>query len=312
MVFELTLLGTNGALPAYGRFPTAQILDVDHESYMIDCGEGAQMRMQEFHSKSARLQHIFISHLHGDHCFGLIGLLTSLNLIGRKDPMDIFSPPGLERMIEAQLKPSGTIFQFPVRFHEVDPTQYILIHSDPFVRVHTIPLEHRIPCCGYRFDEHPRERSMRKDKITEYGLTISQIKAAKAGADVQLNDGRTLPVEELTSAPPPARSFAFCSDTVYLPELAKYIKGVDLLYHESTFCEEYAERAAETKHSTAKQAAQLARAASVGTLILGHYSSRYPEVDVFEEEAKTVFPNAVAGRDGQRFSVPYGIRRPEN
>lgn len=309
MVFELTLLGTNGALPAYGRFPTAQILDVHHQSYMIDCGEGTQMRMQEFHGKNARLQHIFISHLHGDHCFGLIGLLTSLNLIGRKEPMDISSPPGLQGMIEAQLKPSGTVFQFPVRFHEVDPTQHGLIHSDRFVKVHTIPLQHRIPCCGYRFDEHPRERSMRKEKIAEYDLSIPQIKAAKAGNDIQLEDGRTIPVDELTSPPPPARSFAFCSDTLYLPDLVHDIKGVDLLYHESTFCEEYAERAAETKHSTAKQAATLARSASVGTLILGHYSSRYPEVDVFEEEAKTVFPNSVAGRDGQRFSVPYGHRR---
>jgi ribonuclease Z len=309
MVFELTLLGTNGALPAYGRFPTAQILDVHHVSYLIDCGEGTQMRMQEFHRKNARLQHIFISHLHGDHCFGLIGLLTSLNLIGRKDPMDIFSPPGLQGMIEAQLKPTGTVFQFPVRFHEVDPTQHAPIHSDPFVRVHTIPLEHRIPCCGYRFDEHPRERSMRKEKIAEYDLTIPQIKAAKAGHDIHLDDGRTIPVTELTDPPPPARSFAFCSDTVYLPELVTYIKGVDLLYHESTFCEEFAERAAETKHSTARQAAQLAEAACAGTLILGHYSSRYPEVDVFEEEAKSVFSNAVAGRDGQRFSVPYGHRR---
>ncbi len=267
------------------------------------------MRMQEFHGKNARLQHIFISHLHGDHCFGLIGLLTSLNLIGRKDPMDIFSPPGLAGMIEAQLKPSGTVFQFPVRFHEVDPTQHTLIHSDSFVRVHTIPLEHRIPCCGYRFDEHPRERSMRKEKIGEYGLTVPQIKAAKAGNDILLDDGRTIPVGELTSPPPSSRSFAFCSDTVYLPGLVDYIKGVDLLYHESTFCEEYAGRAAETKHSTAKQAAALARSASVGKLILGHYSSRYPEVDVFEEEAKTIFPNSVAGRDGQRFSVPYGHRR---
>ena len=308
MVFELTLLGTNGALPAYGRFPTAQILDVHHESYMIDCGEGTQIRMQEFHRKNARLQHIFISHLHGDHCFGLIGLLTSLNLTGRKDSMDIFSPPGLQGMIEAQLKPTGTAFQFPVRFHEVDPTQHTLIHSDRFVRVHTIPLEHRIPCCGYRFDEHPRERSMRKDKIAEYGLTIPQIKAAKAGSDIHLEDGRTISVGELTSPPPPVRSFAFCSDTAYLPQLVTYIKGVDLLYHESTFCEEYAERAAETKHSTSRQAAQLARDASVGTLILGHYSSRYPEVDVFEQEAKAIFPNSVAGRDGQRFSVPHDHR----
>jgi len=312
MVFELTLLGTNGALPAYGRYPTAQILDVHHQSYLIDCGEGTQMRMQEFHPKHARLQHIFISHLHGDHCFGLIGLLTSLNLIGRTDPMDVFSPPGLKGMIEAQLKPSGTIFQFPVRFHEVDPSQHVLIHSDAFVKVHTIPLEHRIPCCGYRFDEHPRDRTMRKEKIEEYGLTVSQIKDAKNGSDVQLGNGQIISAEELTSPPPPARSFAFCSDTVYQPRIVAFIRGVDLLYHESTFCEEYADRAIETKHSTAVQAARIAKAAGVGKLILGHYSSRYSEVGVFEEEARTVFADAYAGRDGQQFSVPYGHRLQED
>jgi len=309
MEFALTLLGTNGALPAYGRFPTAQWLQIHHQSYLIDCGEGTQMRIQDYQVKPGRLHSIFISHLHGDHCFGLIGLLTSFNLTGRDKPLHIYSPPGLQGMIEAQLAPTGTELQFTVHFHEVDPTIHTCIAEDKLITVHTIPLDHRIPCCGYLFREKARERNIYPEKIQEYDLSVPQIVAAKAGEDVTLPDGRTIPVEELTTPPPPPRSYAFCSDTRYKPDIIPLIKGVDLLYHESTFCREYTERAAETGHSTAAQAAQIAREANVGKLILGHYSSRYPDVSVFALEAKSIFGESHAGLDGQTYDIPFDGRR---
>lgn len=309
MDFKLTLLGTNGALPAYGRFPTAQWLSIHHRSFLIDCGEGTQMRMQECQVKPGRLRAIFISHLHGDHCFGLIGLLTSLNLTGRDKPLNIYSPPGLRGMIEAQLAPTGTALQFPVHFHEVDPTVHSCITEDHLVKVYTIPLDHRIPCCGYLFREKERERNIYPEKIQEYDLSVTQIVAAKRGEDIRLADGRKIASAELTTPPPPPRAYAFCSDTRYKPDIIPVIKGVDLLYHESTFCQEYAKRATETGHSTALQAAQIARDANVGKLILGHYSSRYPDPSVFAAEAKTLFGESHAGLDGQTYTIPFDGRK---
>lgn len=312
MQFSLTLLGTNGAIPAYGRFPTAQVLHVHNQSYLVDCGEGTQMRFQDFHIKPGRLHKIFISHLHGDHCFGLIGLITTLNLTGRTQDLHIYSPPGLRAMIEAQLSPSGTVLQFPLQFHEVDPQVHQQIASDQQVDVFSIPLNHRIPCCGYLFREKERERNIYSEKIAEYQLSVPQIKAAKQGGSITLDDGRILSAQELTAAPPSPRSYAFCSDTQYKPDIVPLIQGVDLLYHESTFCREYAERARETMHCTAHEAALIAREAQVGKLILGHYSSRYPEVTPFEEEARTIFSESYAGTDGQEFVVPFeGRNTPE-
>ena len=267
------------------------------------------MRMQECQVKPGRLRAIFISHLHGDHCFGLIGLLTSLNLTGRDKPLNIYSPPGLRGMIEAQLAPTGTALQFPVHFHEVDPTVHSCITEDHLVKVYTIPLDHRIPCCGYLFREKERERNIYPEKIQEYDLSVTQIVAAKRGEDIRLADGRKIASAELTTPPPPPRAYAFCSDTRYKPDIIPVIKGVDLLYHESTFCQEYAKRATETGHSTALQAAQIARDANVGKLILGHYSSRYPDPSVFAAEAKTLFGESHAGLDGQTYTIPFDGRK---
>lgn len=308
MAFELRVLGTSAALPAYGRFPSAQVLTIDHLSFLLDCGEGTQMRFQEYHVKTGHLRYAFISHLHGDHCFGLIGLLTSFNLTGRTQPLDVFSPPGLEKMIRAQLAPTGTDLHFPLTFHEVDTSQAQWVLENKWVRVQTLPLIHRIPCCGYLIVEQPRARTMLPDKIETYQLSVEQIKAAKEGRAIRLKDGQRIAADELTLPAPPPRSYAYCSDTAYQPQLSALVQGVDLLYHDSTFCNDNAARASETGHSTAAEAAQLAKDANVGKLVLGHFSSRYPEVDRFEQEARKIFPSAYAARDGDVFSVAYPSR----
>ena len=308
MDFELKVLGTSAALPAYGRFPSAQVLTVGNLSCLIDCGEGTQIRFQDFQVKTGKLRYVFISHLHGDHCYGLIGLLTTFNLTGRIQPLDIYAPAGLETMISTQLALTATALQFPVSFHEVDPISCSCILETSTIKITTLPLDHRVPCCGYLFEEQPRLRSMMSKYIEVFQLTVEQIKALKEGQDVVLENGTSVAADVVTIAPPPPRSYAYCADTAYKPELVPLLQGVDLLYHDCTFCLDHQERAADTGHSTAQQAAQIAKAAGVGTLVLGHFSSRYPDTTVFEEEAKLVFPPSVAARDGQVFRVPYQKR----
>jgi len=308
MDFELKVLGTSAAVPAYGRFPSAQLLSIENLSILIDCGEGTQMRFQDYHVKTGKLQYILISHLHGDHCFGLIGLLTSFNLTGRTQPLHVFSPPGLEGMIRAQLEPTGTDLRFPLTFQEINPARAERVLETSAITIDTLPLLHRVPCCGYRISEKPRPRTMNPEKIKAYALTIEQIKAAKVGLPVTMNSGKVLTADELTLPSPPPRSYAYCSDTAYNPDLVSLISGVDLLYHDSTFCNDNVTRASETGHSTAKQAAQIAKEGKVGHLVLGHFSSRYPDVQVFEEEAGQIFDSVTAATDGMVFNVPYPTR----
>jgi ribonuclease Z len=305
MNFELTFLGTNSALPAHGRFPSAQVLAVQEQLFLIDCGEGTQARMLDYHVKRHKINQVFISHLHGDHVFGLIGLLTTLNLMGRENKLDIFSPKGLEEVIHVQLRASQTHLGFPIDFHVVDTTAFRLIFENETVAVYSIPLLHRIPTNGFLFREKERLRNIRSEKIEEYELSVSQILAAKEGKNISLEDGRVLPNTELTKAPPPPRSYAYCSDTLYTESILPYIKGVDLLYHESTFIHDNQPRARETMHSTALEAATMAKKAEVKMLFLGHFSSRHKDVRVFEEEALRVFPHAIAAREGMQVSLPY-------
>lgn len=303
MLFKLTLLGTNSAIPAYGRFMTAQILQIQDELILIDCGEGAQIRMNELGIKKSKINQIFISHLHGDHIFGLIGLLTSYSLNGRSKPITIFAPPGLQEIIEVQIKHTGSYISYPLQFKVVDPTAHQLLFENQVFEVYSVPLDHRIPTSGYLFREKPRPRKMNKEAIKEYELSIEQIRLAKTGADIIRADGKSISNTELTIPAAPPRAYAFCSDTAYKEDIVPIIKGVDLLYHETTFLHEALEQAEMTKHSTAKQAAQIALLAEVGQLICGHYSSRYKDVSVFEEEARPIFPNTIAGRDGASYEV---------
>ncbi len=305
MTFELTFLGTNSALPAHGRFPTAQVLNVCDRHFLIDCGEGTQARMLEHQVKRHKINQIFISHLHGDHVFGLIGLLTSFNLLGRKQKLDIFAPPGIRELIEIQLKCSHTILTYELDIHITDPEQHYLLFENSSVEVYSIPLLHRIPTHGFLFKEKERPLNIISEKIQEYQLNVKQIKAAKLGSNIILSDGTEIPNEELTKKPSPPRSYAYCSDTVHTETILPYIQGVDLLYHESTFLADDRERAKVTMHSTTLEAAAIALKAEAKLLMLGHYSSRHKDVSIFAKEAQSVFSNTVAAREGMRVEVAY-------
>lgn len=305
MKFELTLLGTNSALPAHGRYPSAQLLNIQDSYYLIDCGEGTQIRLMEFDQKWGKINQIFISHMHGDHVYGLVGLLTTYSLFGRKSPIDIFGPLGIEELIHTQLRCSYTQLAYPININTVDTLQYRKIFENSIAEVYSIPLIHRVPTTGYLFREKKRQPNVRADKIKAYNLNLNRILTAKEGFDVILPDGTKVPNKELVNPAPPPRAFAYCSDTMYSEAIIPYIKEVDILYHESTFLEERKDRAVYTKHSTAIDAATIAQKAKVKKLVLGHYSSRHRDVKVFEKEAQTVFKNTVAGIEGLTISVPY-------
>ena len=304
MVFELTVLGTSSALPAFNRFPSAQLLRLESRSYLIDCGEGTQLRLFQYARRIGKINQIFISHLHGDHYYGLMGVLSSLSLLGRKNALTVLGPEGLKEIFDTNLRYSGGHrFSYPIHFRVIDPTKHQKIFEDAKVEVYSLPLDHRIPAAGFLFREKQRPRNMIPEKILEYQIPYQQIPAIKGGADFVTEDGRHISHEELTLPPVKPRSFAYCSDTRFKEDLIPLLSGVDLLYHESTFCEDNRERAHTTGHSTAKEAATIAARADVGQLILGHYSSRYEELDCFLKEARAVFPNTELGEDGRTYGV---------
>lgn len=303
MRFEVTILGSSSALPTHGRFPTSQVLNVDEHLYLIDCGEGTQWRMLEYQIKKNKINEIFITHLHGDHVFGLIGLLTSFSLSGRIDPISIFSPKGLEDNIRVQLKYSGGNLRFPMIFQELDTTKKQLIFEDKHVEVFSFPLKHRIPTCGFLFKEKPKPLNIIPSQIERYNIPVPQIKTIKQGADLELPDGTVILNEALTFPKTEERSFAFCSDTSYDESIVPTIEGVSLLYHEATFLHENADLAKETMHSTAKQAATIAKKAGAIQLVLGHYSSRYKDLQPLLDEAREIFPNTLLGKEGMTIIV---------
>lgn len=302
MKFALTILGVNAATPAYGRYPTSQVLQIHNHFFLLDCGEGAQMRMSDFDIPRHKIQQIFISHLHGDHVFGLPGLLFSYDLAGRQNTLDIFSPKGLKEMILAQLRP-GVTLSFPLNFHEVDVTHPSLVFENETVEVHSLPLKHGIPTVGYVFREKPKPLNIRPEKISEFGLSIEQIKTAKAGADILLENGESIENHILTLPPSPLRSYAFLTDTLCDDAVLPHIQEVTMLYHDTTFCDDHAENAAITMHSTVRQAAELAKKAKIGRLITGHYSSRYRDLKVFLEEAQPIFPATELGLEGTTYEI---------
>ncbi len=305
MDLRLTILGSSGAVPAWGRFPSAQVLQLADVTYLIDCGEGAQMRLQQYGIGTGRIRQIFISHLHGDHMLGLIGLLQSMSLMRRRAPVTLFAPAGLQQMVEAfQVAISGRLL-FELQFVEVAVDRFQKVFEDHRMEVWSFPLKHHGMTVGYLFRERPRLRSMRPEMIARYGIPWTDIPALKAGADWLAPDGRRIPNAELTVAPPPARSYAYCCDTAWDPAIAERVKGVDLLYHDATFCQAHAEQAARTQHSTAHQAADIARRAGAGALVIGHFSARYAEVQPLLDEARAVFPDTWAGLDGASFSLSY-------
>jgi len=303
MQFEVTILGSNAAIPAYDRYPSSQILNYDGNHFMIDCGEGAQFRMHHFNVKRARLDTIFISHLHGDHYYGLIPMLTSLNLNWREHPLHLYGPPALEEIIAVNFKHSHTILRYELIFHPIMDDEPKVIYEDDQLTVETIILKHRLPTTGFLFREKKNLRKMNAEKITEYNIPYDKIAGIKKGDDFITEAGTKIPNAELTLEPPHPRSYAYCSDTVYTESFLEQINGVNLLYHETTFIDAHEERALETLHSTTKQAAKLAKLAGAGQLLIGHFSARYEDLNFLLEESREVFPNSFLAEEGKTFVV---------
>ena len=308
MRFELTLLGTSGGAPTVARNCSAAMLRTDTTSVLIDCAENTQRQLLKAGLGMGKVSHILITHLHGDHYFGLAPLLSSLSMQGRTRPLSVTAPQDLRPRLEALLELDKYPLRFPVTFHSVHTDGLFQLPDIGDLEVFTFPLQHRIETNGYLLRERTREANIRKEAIAQYNIPWPEIKKIKAGADFTLPDGSTLANADLVTLPPLPRSYAHCSDTIYFAELANYVRGADLLYHEATFLEEMAEDAAQKGHSTAKDAAKTALAAGVHQLVLGHYSTRYEHSAGHENEARAVFPNTIAADDLYRFSVPFTSR----
>ncbi len=301
--FELNILGCGSALPTTRHLATSQVINLRDKLYMIDCGESTQIQMRKMRIKFSRLNHIFISHMHGDHCFGLPGLISTLGMLGRNGDLFIHGPAELGVYLDSILKLFCQGLPFNVQFTPVDTTRHALIMEDRSVSVYSIPLKHRIPCCGYLFVEKQKEAHIIREMIDFYQVPVKQIQYIKQGEDFITPDGTVVPNNRLTKPAEPARKYAYCSDTAYLPSIIPYIKDVDLLYHEATFMEEDTARAHETAHSTAREAATIAREAGAKRLIIGHYSARYDDTRQLEKEAKAIFPRTTAAYEGLKINV---------
>ncbi len=295
--FELHILGCGSALPTTRHFSTSQVVNMRDKLFMIDCGEGAQMQLRKSRLKFSRLNHIFISHLHGDHCFGLPGLISTFGLLGRTADMHIYSPKGLKDLYGPILDFFCKGLSYQVIFHEFETGHPELIFEDRSMMVTTIPLRHRIPCSGFLFSEKPRPRHILRDMIDYYKVPTYELNRIKNGADYVNPEGETIANALLTRSSAPPRSYAYCSDTIYMKELAVQLKGVNLLFHEATFAQSDAFRAKETFHTTAAQAGQVALDAGVGQLVIGHFSARYEDDTLLLEEAKAVFPNTLMAKE---------------
>jgi len=304
MPFQLTILGSSSAMPTSERYPTAQVLNVLGRFFLIDCGEGTQHQLRKNKINYSKINHIFISHLHGDHFFGLIGLISTLVLQGRKTELHIFAHSELQRYTKFQLEflemnDPG----FPIIFHPLNFKKPQVILEDKKLRVTSFPLKHRISCCGFRFDEQPREDNIIKEQIKAYNIPLREIKSIKAGGDFTTEYGKTISHAELVIPAPAPRSYAFGSDTAYNEAMIPTIAGVDLLYHEATFAEEDAKLAKDTNHSTGVQAARIAKAANAKKLLIGHFSARYKNSTIILEQAQTVFPETQAAEDSSTYEI---------
>lgn len=295
--FELHILGCGSALPTTRHFPTSQIVNVRDKLFMIDCGEGAQLQFRKSRLKFSRLNTIFISHLHGDHCFGLLGLVSTLNLLGRTAELHIYSPKGLEELMAPMLNYFNHQMTYKILFHEFETKEQAVIYEDRSLTVTTIPLRHRLPCCGFLFAEKQRPNHILRDMVDFYQVPVYELNRIKNGADYVTPDGEVIANARLTRPSAPPRSYAYCSDTIFLPSIVEQIKGVDLLFHEATFADEDAPRAKETYHTTAAQAAEIAREAGVKKLVIGHFSARYDDENILLEEASAVFPNTQLAKE---------------
>ncbi len=301
--FDIHILGCGSALPTTRHLPGAQILNIRDKLFMIDCGEGTQLQMRRSHLKFNRLNHIFISHLHGDHCFGLIGLISTFGLLERTADLHIHSHPYLEELLKPWLAYFCNGLPYKVIFHAIDPKTKTIVYEDKSVTVESIPLQHRIPTCGFLFREKATPRHIIREMIDFYRIPVYMIPRIKNGEDFVTEDGQIIPNERLTKPSAAPRSYAYCSDTMYLPELSDQLKGVDLLYHEATFAETESARARQTMHSTAAQAGKIASLSGVGQLLIGHFSARYEDENVLLQEAKAHFPNVLLAYENMKIEL---------
>lgn len=309
MAFEITILGSNSAVPAHGRHPTSQVVHHRDQLFLIDCGEGTQIQLDRFKVRVTRIDEIFISHLHGDHFFGLIGLITSFHLNRREKPLTVYCPKGLDEVIRLQLKCSQTDLRFPLHFKFYEPENGQVIFESDTLQVQTLKLNHRIPCAGFIFREKPAtEKNIRSEVIEQYDLDIPQIQQIKKGHDLVLPNGTVIKNSELTLKPYHPRTYAYCTDTAPVESILPFISGVDLLYHEATFDQAHEQRAQETFHSTTLQAAGIAKKAEVKKLIIGHFSARYKALDDMLDQAQSVFPNTELATEGKKFEIPRETR----
>lgn len=293
----LTILGCGSAMPTRKNFPSSQLLEIRDKQFLIDCGEGAQIRMSQMGVKLNRLGHIFISHLHGDHCFGLIGLISTFGMLNRTAELHIHAQSDLEKILQPQLQYFCSDLSFSVIFHSVNPRKHELIYEDRSVSVYSIPLKHRVPCCGFLFEEKPRDRHIIREMIDFYNIPTWRIPKIKQGEDFVTEEGEVIPNTRLTKANDTPKRFAYCSDTAYSEKIIPIIQGVDCLYHEATFMDDEQVRAKQTEHSTAHQAATIALKANVKKLIIGHYSARYIDQSALLNEAQSIFKDTVLGED---------------
>lgn len=301
--FRVHVLGCGSALPTTRHYPSMQVVECRGKLFMVDCGEGAQLQVRRASLSFGKLGHVFISHLHGDHCFGLMGLISSIGLLGRTATLHVYAPADLQSMLDMQMRFFCHDLGYEVEFHPVDTTRQTVIYDDRSLTVETIPLEHRVPCCGFLFREKPSLPHIRRDMIDFYQIPMSQINNIKAGQDFTCEDDTVIPHERLVTPAEPPRSYAYCSDTRYMPALAKQLQGVSTLYHEATYAADNLVMAEKYFHSTAVQAATVAREAHVGKLLLGHFSSRYIDENILLDEAREVFPESHLTREMQVFDV---------
>lgn len=298
---KLTILGCHSATPRTDTNPTSQVLEIKNHTFLIDCGEGTQVELRRHKVKFSRIKHIFISHLHGDHYFGLVGLVSTFRLLTRETPLHIYAPKGLKEVITLQMKLSESWTNYPLIFHELTATTSELIFEDDKVEVYTIPLEHRVYTNGFLFKEKENDRKLDISAVLEANIDKAYFRKLKQGGDVENEDGILIKNDTVTKDPIPSKSYAFCSDTVYNESIVPIIKDVTVLYHESTFLDKNEALCIPTKHSTAKQAATIAKKANAKALILGHYSTRYNGYHEFKSEAETVFENVLLAKDGKSF-----------
>ena len=303
MSFEVQILGCGSALLTSMRNQSAQVVEVQDRLFLIDCGEGTQVQLRNHKIRMQNIQHIFISHLHGDHYFGLPGLLSTFHLLGREKELHLYGPPALKNLIYSLLKASNTYLNYDLHFHPLNFDMPELLFEDKAVRVESFPMRHSVDTCGFVLREKPKLRKINRKATDAHGVPVYMLNRIKEGADFTREDGEVVPNTKLTFDPDVSRSYAYCSDTSYYPKICASIQNVDLLYHEATFGDDQEKLAKKTKHATARHAALIAKEAGVKQLVLGHFSARYKELEQLHDEAKSVFENTLLAEDGMKISM---------